>query len=397
MDLFTLYTVVLFKGLALSLLWCAIWRLYGQSAAARHWMLSNLAALAGGLIMALETRSGPLSPAILGNTLVIVGFFLNWAGLRRFFGRPAPWIASLLAPSLALCVLIAFDDSRLVRNLVYALGQSIPLVLCLPLLVGARRHTGAPLALVSILAAIAAIMLRYGGLVMHNAGQLSDESYNVVLFGTLLVTIFGGFVWNFGFLLLVIERLHSEAHSLAVVDELTGLPNRRMFTARMEAEKELSEREGRGFALLLIDVDRFKGINDEYGHAAGDACLTHFSRLVAGRVRKGDLLARLGGDEFCVLLSDTGLEPAAVIAGEIVELMDRNPLFYYGTTIPVTLSIGIAIWQPKRHATIAELVEEADSALYLAKRRGRNRYALPEAVPQFVAPPSALRTVLRDR
>ena len=397
MDLFTLYTVILFKGLALSVLWCAIWRLYSRHEAARHWILANLAALAGGLVMVLETRAGPLSPAILGNTLVILGFFLNWTGLCRFFGRRAPWNATLISTLLALCVLIAFDDSRLMRNLVYALGQSVPLVLCLPLLVGARRHTGAPLALVSMLAVIAAIAVRYGGLVMHFAGELSDESYNAVLFVTLLTTIFGGFIWNFGFVLLVIERLHSEAHSLAVVDELTGLPNRRMFTARMEAEQELSAREGRGFALLLIDIDRFKTINDEYGHAAGDACLTHFSALVSGRLRPGDLLARLGGDEFCVLLSDTGIEPAAAIAGDLVELMGRNPLFYYGTTIPVTLSIGLAVWQPGQHASIAAMIEEADNALYLAKRRGRNRYALPEAAPRFVAPPSALRTVLRDR
>lgn len=381
LDLFTLYVVVLLKGATLSLLWFAIWRRYSDMGVAKTWMLANLFGTVGGAVMALETRAGPLSSAIVGNALVIFGFCMLWIGACRFYGRPQPWLASLALTLSCVVALVVFEDNRVVRNFVYLVGQSLPLVFIVVLMTPGRRSLGALVAIVSMMLAIIAMLVRYGGLTAHHAGILPDEAYNVVLFCTMLVTIFGGFVWNFGFLLLAIDRLHTDASALAVVDELTGLANRRMFLTRIEAEKKLCERTGRSFALMAIDLDRFKNINDEYGHAAGDACLAHFSALTKVRLRQHDLLARMGGDEFNLLLPESDAEEATRLAGELVELFRSEPLWWYEVSIPLTLSIGVAVWSGTPGSDVAALMEQADRALYLAKRAGRNRYALAEGEP----------------
>lgn len=378
LDLFTLYVVVLLKGATLSLLWFAIWRHYSDMGVARTWMLANLLGVLGGAVMALETRSGPLSPAIIGNVLIIFGFFMLWIGACQFYGRPQPWLSSIVITATALVVLVIFDDSRVMRNLVYMVGQAIPLVLTVILIVPAKRSPGALCVVIPMMLGVVALAARFVGLAAHNAGICTDDVYNIVLFSTLLVTIFGGFVWNFGFLLLAVDRLHSDASALSVVDELTGLANRRMFLTRIEEEKRLCERTGRSFALMVIDLDRFKTINDDYGHPAGDACLAHFSALISARLRPRDLLARVGGDEFCLLLPEADADEATRIAGELVELFRGEPLWWYEVSIPLTLSIGVAVWSGAPNADVAGLMEQADRALYLAKRRGRNCYALAD-------------------
>ena len=386
LDLFTLYIVVLLRGATLSLLWFAIWRHYSDMRVAKTWMLANLVGMIGGGVMALETRAGPLSPAIFGNALVIFASCMLWIGACRFYGRPKPWAASIALTLACTVTLIVFEDHRVVRNLVYLIGQTLPLTFIMVLMAPGRHTPGAMLTMVSMLLATLAMLTRFVGLSAHHVGILPTEIYNVVLFCTMLVTIFGGFVWNFGFLLLAIDRLHTDASALAVVDELTGLANRRMFLTRIEAEKKLCERTGRTFALMAIDLDRFKSINDEYGHAAGDACLAHFSALTNARLRQHDLLARMGGDEFSLLLPDTDAAHATKLAGELVELFRTSPLWWYEISIPLTLSVGVAVWSGAPDAEVSQLMEEADRALYLAKRRGRNCFAVAENDADEVPP-----------
>ena len=137
----------------------------------------------------------------------------------------------------------------------------------------------------------------------------------------------------------------------------------------------MSERSSDPFTLLVIDLDGFKAINDTHGHAAGDACLRHFTLMAQTRLRPGDMLARSGGDEFCIVLPASTLREGAMIARRIVDVCRADAAACVGADIPIEVSIGVAQWtrevgEPDR------LIAAADHALYAAKKDGKNRHAV---------------------
>jgi diguanylate cyclase (GGDEF)-like protein len=162
---------------------------------------------------------------------------------------------------------------------------------------------------------------------------------------------------------------------LALTDPLTGLANRRAFQEALEAEVARSCRHGRPASLLFLDLDRFKQVNDDHGHAVGDEVLSGFSAVLRRGCRRGDLAARVGGEEFAVLLPMTGPVPATLVAERIRRATEAHPL---GLTVavPVTVSVGVAsTGEPPEATEAAGLLRRADAALYRAKAEGRNRVA----------------------
>jgi diguanylate cyclase (GGDEF)-like protein len=196
--------------------------------------------------------------------------------------------------------------------------------------------------------------------------------------------VFLSMMWNFGFLLMAIERLRAEVSDLALVDDLTGVANRRHLLQRLGAECALSQRSGEPFALLAVDLDGFKEINDGFGHGAGDDCLRHFALMAQTRLRPGDLLARTGGDEFCIVLPATDLRHAAAIAQSVLEACRVDAEGCTGTEIAVAASIGVAQWSPVAGLSAERLIAAADRALYVAKKQGKNRFAVQELAPSLV-------------
>jgi len=186
---------------------------------------------------------------------------------------------------------------------------------------------------------------------------------------------------NFGFLLMAIDRLRNEVADLALLDDLTGVGNRRRLLQRLTEECAISERCGEPFALLVIDLDGFKAINDTHGHAAGDACLQHFTLMTQTRLRAGDMLARTGGDEFCVVLPASTLREGAMIARRIVDICRKDAEGCVGTDIPIAVSIGVAQWTRDMGAFPDRLIAAADHALYVAKNEGKNRHAVYDPSP----------------
>ncbi|RTL44379.1 MAG: GGDEF domain-containing protein [Burkholderiales bacterium] len=175
-------------------------------------------------------------------------------------------------------------------------------------------------------------------------------------------------------LALMIWRLVMRIQHLTHRDPLTGALNRRAFELAL-AEAQASLTRGRGFALVMIDIDHFKRINDEHGHAAGDAALLHCVTLWQGALRALDRLGRLGGEEFCVLLpldSPGDLAAAASVAERLRSQLAATPLRWRDADLPLTASFGVAL-PVVGDATGEIAVVRADAELYRAKAEGRNR------------------------
>jgi diguanylate cyclase (GGDEF)-like protein len=172
------------------------------------------------------------------------------------------------------------------------------------------------------------------------------------------------------------RQMAQALHAASQTDPLTELPNRRHMVDRLEAELCRVGRNGGGgggFALIMLDIDHFKEVNDAFGHAAGDHVLVEAAGLLRRNLRGHDLCARWGGEEFLILLPDTDQIQAEAVAEKLRGLIAHQPITHQGHSIAVTLSLGVAAYRPGR--TADDCIQAADDALYIAKRAGRNRWA----------------------
>ena len=179
------------------------------------------------------------------------------------------------------------------------------------------------------------------------------------------------------------EKLRDSVQSsmeMAVMDQLTGLHNRRFMDSRLGVMFDESALRARSLAMLVLDVDRFKSVNDSWGHDAGDEVLREFADRVRACTRGIDLVARMGGEEIVVVLPDTTLEAAYAVAERIREQVEAEPFAIHRNTrsISVTVSIGVAS-RRAGDASSAEMLKRADEALYRAKESGRNRVVVANA------------------
>ncbi len=175
-------------------------------------------------------------------------------------------------------------------------------------------------------------------------------------------------------ILMVSMRLQQELLQAATHDELTGLPNRRIFYDRFGVAMAFAQRNSRRFALMSLDLDKFKAVNDTLGHNFGDKLLTAIAARLSGSVRKSDTVARLGGDEFVILMSEIEDRDAAGKAAENVMGYFRKPFIIDGHSLDVTISIGVAVF-PDDGSDMEEMMKASDHSLYAAKTGGGNRIA----------------------
>ncbi|MEH1166664.1 diguanylate cyclase [Micromonospora sp. CPCC 205539] len=177
-------------------------------------------------------------------------------------------------------------------------------------------------------------------------------------------------------------RVHEEAQRLSLTDPLTGLWNYRYLGESIRREVERASRFGRMLSVLALDLDRFKDVNDTYGHAAGDTVLAEFARRVRGEIREVDLAFRQGGEEFVLLLPETDARGAAIVAERLGAAVRDTPIAVeaYAGPIVVTVSVGIAVY-PDHGSTGREVLDAADNALYVAKAAGRDTYRVAEDRP----------------
>jgi diguanylate cyclase (GGDEF)-like protein len=286
------------------------------------------------------------------------------------------------------------------RIFIYSTAQAVPIGMTLRLVLSrkdGRINSGAQLAGIVGALIICVSVIRSVCAFLGIGGGVSYVNFNSLQASLLIALVFLSMTWNFGFLLMAIDRLRNEVVDLALVDDLTGVANRRQLLGRLEEACAMSQRSGDPFALLVIDLDGFKEINDTHGHAAGDACLRHFTLMAQMQLRPGDLLARTGGDEFCILLPATVLHDAAVIAERVLDACREDAAGCVGADVPIAASIGLAQWTQAIGVCSERLLAVADQALYAAKNQGKNRYAACESAPSIAPGFPAEQAILHQK
>ena len=383
----TLWTAFVINFLALGLVWAYVARSYPKFEAARFWTGSAFAAAAATALAILRMVGDSLLPLLAGGTVMIFAACLAAMGIRRFYDQPVSWRGTALITGLSFAGLAFFIegyDSAPMRISIYSLGQCLPLALTLKLLLSRQDHRinpGARLAAIVAVLIIAIYTVRVVANLSHSGVEFSFTRISPLQSTLILVLMFLSMVWNFGCLLMAMDRLRNEVADLALLDDLTGVGNRRHLLQRLTEECARSERSGEPFALLVVDLDGFKAINDTHGHAAGDACLRQFTLMAQTQLRPSDTLARTGGDEFCIVLPASTLREGAMIARRVLEACRADAAACIGADTPIAASIGVAQWTREIGPFPDRLMAAADQALYVAKRDGKNRHAVYDPAP----------------
>src|SRR5690242_10863949 len=384
----TLWTVLVINFLALGLIWAYVQRTYPSFEAARYWTGSAFMCATAAAVATLRgVYEESLLPLLAGGTIMVLATCLAAMGIQCFYEKEVDWNRTALITLNAFVGIFFFIyvyDSAPARLTIFTVAQAMPLILSLKMLLSppdGRKNAGAQLAGIVVILIVTIYSLRLMAGLSGAAGGFSFTHYTQIQSLLTLLLVFLSMAVNFGFLLMAIDRLRSEVAELALMDDLTGVANRRHLLQRLTEECARSDRSGDPFALLVIDLDGFKRINDTHGHAAGDACLQHFTLMAQTRLRPGDMLARTGGDEFCIVLPSSTLREGSMIARRVLEVCRADAEQCSGSDIPISVSIGVAQWTRSMAAFPDRLIAAADHALYDAKKGGRNCFATYEPAP----------------
>jgi diguanylate cyclase (GGDEF)-like protein len=392
----TLWMVFVTNFLALALVWAYVMHSYPKFETARYWAFATVMAAIGAAVSMFRGEMPSQLPLLLSAACLLMAGRFAVMGVARFYGEPFSWLPTVLVVGLTTAGMAYFmlvRDDMPMRIAIFSLGQAVSVATILRLVWSrrdGRKNPGAGLAVLSSVIILGIYVARSVCALLGVGGEVSIVSFNPLQAVLILFLIFLSMAWNFGFLLMAIDRLRNEVADLALLDDLTGVGNRRHLVQRLSEQCASSMRGGHPFALLVIDLDGFKGINDTHGHVAGDACLQHFTLMAQTRLRPGDMLARSGGDEFCVVLPNSSLQEGAMIARRILDVCRQDAEQCVGPDIPVSVSIGVAQWTKDVGAFPDRLIAAADHALYDAKKGGRNGYAVYEAAPPLVPDADAM-------
>ena len=338
-----------------------------------------LSALAHALLL-LYGRIPYLLSIVLGNVLLSSALTGFWLAARRFHGLALHWGRTLAL--IAAIALLMWLFQHQFANRVVASGLTLGLQAALVLSVLLRHHPFGPdqhsrgaLLLIGGLGLIVLTMLmRASAALFFSLDIASILQGNLVQTLTFMVSFMATLVSSFGFVFMAKERADFANVRLANQDALTGAANRRAVLEALESELARAQRQRTPLALLMLDIDHFKRVNDQHGHLAGDQVLRHFVHVVRQRLRAQDFLGRYGGEEFLLLLPDTDLAGAQQLAQQLCQAVQAAPCDWQGQTIAVTVSVGIASTGTSQQADGETLLQAADQALYRAKDKGRNRF-----------------------
>jgi diguanylate cyclase (GGDEF)-like protein len=357
------------------------------------WAAGDAVFVSGALLFVLRDLLPAALGVVIANTLVTGGILLMYSSLRKFAGMAPRYgiaLAILGVMFAGLCLVVRSGqpvEGRLL--LVTAINTTIFLASARVILRMAVKgfpewFTASIFILIGVssLTRFAASMLHYD--LPENAMNFS--AVQQIYLATYSIAIMSA---NFGFLLMVTRKLSMRLEHTAARDHLTGAFTRAAFTEVFDKEIGRSNRHVLPLALLIVDIDDFKQVNDRHGHPMGDEVIKAFANLATQELRDQDALCRYGGEEFAILLPDTGAAEALVVAERIRKTFGACHL---PGLPPATVSIGLMASNDGR-ATMDTLIGQADRALYLAKNSGKNRVVVsPEMGDSLlVLEPAALR------
>ncbi|MEH6434406.1 GGDEF domain-containing protein [Massilia sp. DD77] len=347
-----------------------------RSQALSAWSLSKQIQGGAWLLLALGATS-VVPPAIAipgGYALLLAGVAIesgaSWqAAGRDGWRRPTLVLGGLAILAFFICYLIDEEGLR---------GVAASLLLGAFYLSGAAalasrwKENSLLQRFLALVTAVLALVVAARGLFVllleGGWGWLTNEMLGQLSSGALYLMMLAN---CFGMLLLARERSQRELARLEVVDPLTDVPNRRGFFSALGPWMALARRPGLPTALVVLDLDQFKRVNDGYGHPAGDAVLRHVVELCKRQLRDSDMLGRLVGVEFAILLPRTNLDEATLVAERIRAAIETTPVKSERALIKMTASFGVTIIRPE-DSTVT-LFQRADEALVAAKQGGRNR------------------------
>jgi diguanylate cyclase (GGDEF)-like protein len=376
LDVNTLFMVTIYVEAILGLLLLFAWVQNTAIQAVAWWGFAHLIRAASVVLFGMYGSAPDLISIDLANALLFTSFAVTWTGSRVFDDRPVEpvYLVTGAVLWLLVCRLPVLADAVETRALIatgiittytwltayeFWRGRSEPLVSRWPAIFMLFAH-GALFLLRTPLAA----MLPWS----PSNHLLGSVWLTVLSFEALLFTI------SIAFILLAMakERTELRHRTAAMVDPLTGIANRRSF---LQDAAQLAKRHTanpRPTAVLLIDLDHFKSINDRFGHALGDRALEIFAEAARQSVRSSDLVGRLGGEEFAAVLVNTSQDKAVAVAERIRASFAQAALEVDSRPVGATVSIGLVHCQDAV-LDVPELLAQADQALYFAKEHGRNR------------------------
>ena len=375
LDVNTLFLVTIYVEAILGLLLLFAWVQNTAIYAVAWWGFADLLRAASVMLFGMYGSVSDLISIDLANAILFTAFAVTWTGARVFDHRKPNWILLFggAALWLVLCRVPVVQGSWDLRLLFssgiitaytwatayeFWRGRSEPLVSRWPAIFMFFAH-----------GALYLLRTPFGAMLVPVNNEVFASVWLTVLsFEALLFTIAIAFI----LLAMAKERTEHRHKTDSLIDPLTGIANRRAFLQDAEMRLKRQATEPRPIAVLLLDLDNFKGINDRFGHAIGDRVLQMFAEVGSGCMRRYDIFGRLGGEEFAALLVDTSRERALAVAEEIRSSFVEVTGMVEGKPVVATVSIGVVI-SYDAVLDLSALLAQADHALYRAKDNGRNR------------------------
>lgn len=345
---------------------------------AQIWATGSFFIAFGLLLIGLRDVIALWASVVLGNGFLLSGLLLFNVAVAEILGRPAARIKVFAVCAgfflLFHCLLIAGVDSRFRVALVSAFFCVLAVIMIRGVRQSQSLHTQKARVLMQAVYGVvlltAAIRCLHTLFFAPSAMHVFEPNWTQVLsFMCLFLAMIGAAI---NYIFMQTALAYRDLEQIANHDALTGVRSRRNFMEMAIRDRAMAERMQRSFSVVMLDLDNFKRINDEFGHLVGDEALACFGQILRNALRDVDLIGRYGGEEFCLALTDSHPDFAITAAERIRSRVEAHELVRHGKRVPLTVSIGLAGMTASTPRTLEALLHSADQALYAAKNAGRN-------------------------